>query len=119
MSKKILFWFPRILGIGYVLFISMFAFDVFGEGYPWYEALLGFLIHLVPAYAAIAILLVSWKWPRTGSVFYLAGGIFYIFVMHEIDWIAVALISGPLFLTGALFFISYYIGKDHKKEPSN
>ena len=50
-----------------------------------------------------------------GSVFYFVAGIFYIFVMNEIDWIAVALISGPLFLTGILFMLSHLADK---KEPS-
>jgi len=106
MKNKILFWLPRILGIAFALFISIFALDVFGEGYPWYEAILAFLIHLVPTYIAIIILLIAWKWPVIGSIGYFAAGIFYIFVMNEIDWVAVAIISGPLFLTGLLFIIS-------------
>ncbi len=112
--KNFLFWLPRVLGISFVLFISMFAFDVFNEGYLWYEALLGFLIHLIPSYVAIAILLVAWKLPRVGAVAYFAAGIFYIFVMNEIDWVAAALISGPLFLTGILFIIS----KNYERENS-
>jgi len=30
-ETKIIIWLPRILGIGLVLFLSLFAADVFGE----------------------------------------------------------------------------------------
>ena len=31
--KRVLYWTPRVLGILFALFISIFALDVFGEGY--------------------------------------------------------------------------------------
>jgi len=62
MNKKFLYWPPRILGILFVLFISIFALDAFGEGIPFAEAIVGFLIHLVPTYIIIIVLLIAWKW---------------------------------------------------------
>ena len=38
-SKQLLFWTPRILGILFALFLSMFALDVFGEGYGFWGTL--------------------------------------------------------------------------------
>ncbi len=59
MIKKFLYWLPRILGILFALFISIFALDSFGEGIPFPEAIVGFLIHLVPTYIMIVVLLIA------------------------------------------------------------
>ena len=102
MTKKWLFWLPRILGIVFPIFISTFALDVFGAGYLWYEVIMALLVHLVPTYIAVAILLIAWKWPQIGSLFYFAAGLFYFLMVWQIEnWIAILLITGPLFLTGA------------------
>ena len=37
--KRLLFWMPRILGILVAAFVSIFAFDVFGEGYTVWETI--------------------------------------------------------------------------------
>ncbi len=42
MNKKFLYWLPRILGILFAIFISIFALDAFGEGIPFLEAIVGF-----------------------------------------------------------------------------
>ena len=51
MKNNFLFWLPRILGILFAVFISIFALDAFGEGIPVLEAIIGFVIHLVPTLA--------------------------------------------------------------------
>ena len=38
-SNKILFWLPRILAIIYIAFLSLFALDVFWEGYGFFETI--------------------------------------------------------------------------------
>ena len=35
--KSTLFWIPRIAGILFILFISIFALDIFGQGYSFWE----------------------------------------------------------------------------------
>ena len=56
MKKYI--WIPRILTIAFIIFISLFALDSFGTSDPWYMEVLGFLIHLIPTYILLAILIV-------------------------------------------------------------
>ena len=46
--KRLLFWMPRILCIAFAVFVSLFALDVFGEGYDFFETILAFVIHLIP-----------------------------------------------------------------------
>ena len=51
-----LFWTPRILCILFSIVISLFALDVFAEDYSTGEAILAFLIHLIPTAAILAVL---------------------------------------------------------------
>ncbi|MGQ0603506.1 MAG: DUF7670 domain-containing protein [Anaerolineales bacterium] len=46
--EKLLFWIPRILTILFAGFVSLFALDVFVEGYGFWETLLALLMHLIP-----------------------------------------------------------------------
>ncbi len=99
-----LLWTPRILVIIYILFLSMFAFDVFGEGYGFPEVLIGLFMHLIPSLVLIALLVVAWKWPRWGGIAFLVlGVIFTIFFKTYQDLVVFLLISLPVFVVGGLF----------------
>ena|GEM_PF-2434704 len=39
---RLLYWAPRIAGIAMALFLSLFSFDAFQPGRPWFENLLFF-----------------------------------------------------------------------------
>jgi len=43
------------------------------------EAVVGFLIHLVPTYIMIAILLIAWKRGLVGGILFILPGLFLIF----------------------------------------
>ena len=58
-TKRWLCWTPRILCILFAAFLSLFALDVFGEGYSFWKTLLALLIHLVPVGVLILILGIS------------------------------------------------------------
>jgi hypothetical protein len=60
--KRILVWTPRILGILFALFVSIFALDVFGAGYGFWETILALLIHLVPVSILLIGLAIAWRW---------------------------------------------------------
>ena len=55
-----------------MLFISIFALNAFGEGIPFPEAIVGFLIHLIPTYIVIAVLLIARTWPMPGSIAFIS-----------------------------------------------
>ncbi len=60
MKNKILYWTPRVLGILFAVFISIFALDVFGEyGFP--EVLVALFMHLIPTFLVVGVLLIAWK----------------------------------------------------------
>ena len=109
----IIYWAPRILGILFAVFISIFALDVFTEGYGFWETVVALVMHLVPTAIIIIVLLIAWRWERVGGVLFLLLGALYIVMFWERGhWSAYLLISGPLFLIGALFLVSWHYQKD-------
>ncbi len=100
-----MYWLPRILGIAMILFISLFATDVFSEGYGFWEMMLALFMHLIPTFILIAILIFSWKMPHIGGWAYIILGLAYIIMANNQHWLAWLLISGPLFLIGILFVL--------------
>ncbi len=113
--NKILIWLPRALCILFALFISLFALDVFSEGGSLLKSILGFLIHLIPTYLIVITLVFSWKWEWIGALIYTILGVAYIVLAWgKFSIYAYLFISGPLFLIGILFGISWVIKADRK-----
>ena len=109
-TRHVISWIARTLGIVFVIFISLFALDVFGAGYGFWESILAFLIHLVPTFLVLIALLVAWRWPKVGALLYAGLALFYIVVMRrDLDWQILLLIPGPLLITGVLFGISGFL----------
>jgi hypothetical protein len=110
MNKKsnLLYWLPRVLAILFIIFISLFSFDVFQEGYGFWQAVLAFLIHLVPSYILTAALLVAWKWEKIGGLIFLALGLWYLLMTYgkPTPVISILIIGGPPFLIGLLFLFA-------------
>ncbi len=98
----------------FVFFISMFALDSFGEGIPFPEAIVGFLIHLVPTYIVIAILLIAWKWVLVGGILFIIAGTSCLVLTRIPHWTAFLLIGGPPILIGLLFIAAYLLSKKTK-----
>ena len=48
IAKRVFHWSPRVLSILFALFLSIFALDVFSEGYAFAETILALLMHLIP-----------------------------------------------------------------------
>lgn len=75
MKNKI--WLPRILSIVFILFLTLFSFDVFGTDAPLYQEIFGFFIHTLPSIALLIILILGWKKPFYTGVLYLILAIFF------------------------------------------
>lgn len=107
VTKKFLFWSPRILGILFALFLSLFALDVFSEGLSIADAILAFLIHLLPTYIVIIVVFISWNRDDIGAILFFALALFYIVSGGEKHWSLLA----PMLFISLLFLIGYIIGK--------
>ena len=107
--KRLLFWTPRILCVAFAFFVSLFALDVFGAGYGFFETILALSIHLIPTGMILIALGISWRWEWIGAIAFTALGVSYIvtFWDREFSWSVYAMMSGPLFLLGILFLINW------------
>lgn len=107
-TKRFLFWTPRILTILFILFLALFALDVFQEGYGFWELLLALFMHLIPNLILVAVLVLAWKREWIGGALFCGLGIFYlVMAWGKVHWSAFLAISGPLFLIGILFFAGW------------
>jgi hypothetical protein len=108
-TKRLLYWLPRVLGILFAVFISIFALDVFGVGYSFWETVWALLMHLVPTGIVVLILVLAWHWAWVGAVLFPLLGVLYIAVFWEpSNWPAYLLLSGPLVLIGILFWLNWH-----------
>ncbi len=112
VSRRLLFWSPRAICIAFAIFLSLFALDVFQEGYGFGKTLLALLIHLVPVYIVLAVLAVAWRWEWIGAAGFAGLAIWYAQTMlRRHPWVqiapAVAGIAGPLLVIAALFLINW------------
>lgn len=100
-------WIPRILGILYICFISLFALDAFSGEVRFLEKIVGFIIHLIPSLVLILVLLIAWKNERMGGFLFVVLSLaFTLFFNTYRNWIAFLFISSPVLVIGILFVIS-------------
>jgi hypothetical protein len=105
--RGVVFWMPRVLSILFALFISLFALDVFGAGYGFWETIVALLIHLVPTGMILIALAIAWRWEWIGGILFAALGAWYIIMAWgKFPWITYLLVAGPAFLIGALFLVN-------------
>lgn len=102
-TKRVLFWAPRVLCILFAMFLSMFALDVFSEGYGFGETILALLIHLVPTAIIVISLVIAWQREWVGVILFIGWALFYLVSSGGESWV----ISGPLFLVGILFLFNW------------
>ena len=110
----ILLWAPRILCILFAIFISFFAFDVFDQGTGFWKTLLALLIHLIPTFLIIFILILSWKRTWIGGISYILIGVAYIIWSSQTNR-GSQIIYIPLLLVGILFLTSWFLRKKIKE----
>jgi len=111
-TNKWLYWSPRILAILFTIFISLFALDVFGESYGFWQVILALLIHLVPTFILVIALLIAWRWELAGGIIFIVLGLWYIImVFGKLTFITILLMAGPLFLIGILFLLNRFLRK--------
>ena len=118
--KKILFWTPRILGVLIAIFVSLFALDVFGEGYSFWETIVALAMHLIPTAVILIILALAWRWEWVGGILFIALGVLYITLFWDPSRLpAYLMISGPLFLVGILFLLNWCYREEIHSQARN
>jgi len=114
--KTILFWCPRILSILFAAFITLFALDVFEEGYALGELLVALFIHLIPTFLIIIAIIIGWKREWIGAILFVGLAIFYVgmtaFRMH---WTVYLVIPLPLLIISNLYLLSWKQTEKYKR----
>ena len=106
--KRVVFWMPRILCVLFAVFVSLFALDVFGEGYDFWETIVALVMHLIPTGIILISLAIAWRWEWIGAILFVALGVGYVITAWgRFEWTTYLLIAGPLFLVGALFLVNW------------
>lgn len=115
-SRKFIYWAPRILSIIFILFLALFSLDVFDSCSSVLECFMGLLIHNIPVFILIILLIISWKYEIVGAATFFLAGILYIgnmifnAITNPAEWYVLSysfIIAGPAFLVGILFYIGW------------
>lgn len=123
-------WVPRILMVLFIIFLTLFSFDVFEmEGSIWTKVG-AFVIHSVPSLVLAVVLVIAWRRPLIGGILVLACVAAFA-VLSRIrsgtDFAVRQIIFNPVFIAptviGILFMISSLIegsgeSPDHSGGPS-
>jgi hypothetical protein len=119
-GNKYVTWTLRIILIITLLFWALFSLDVFDEDLGFWDTLLGLLMHNIPSFIMIVILIISWKWENVGGTLLMLcvlGFAIYLFMGSGNFMYGTLIMLGIPFLIGAFFvFNHYYLGK--KKSTS-
>ena len=120
-SIKILHWTPRIICILAILFISMFAANSFTPELTFWQQIGDFIMHLIPSFILIALLIVAWKWEYIGGIIFIVislGMSPFVFMLnynrnHSIGMSLgiIMAITFPFVVVGILFIISHFMKK--------
>jgi hypothetical protein len=114
LSKRTLFWTPRALSILLIIFLSLFALDVFEENVGFWRTLQALSMHLIPSLVLTGALILAWRWEWVGALtFGGAGGLYIATLLSrpqppipiKLHWIAVT--AFPAFLIAALFLANW------------
>lgn len=99
------------------MFVGIFALDSFDPRLTIWQQIGGFLIHLVPNFILILILVIAWKWELIGGILFaliatgLSGPLYiHNYQMNHSVWttlMILLMITFPFFVVGGLFIISY------------
>ena len=113
-KDKILFFVPRILMIVYIIFISMFAFDVFNENQMFLESLIELCIQLIPSIMLSIILWYAWNNQKNGGFLLIGVGvIFTLFFELYTNFTTFLMLGVPIFISGILFLLNYQLKNEY------
>ncbi len=123
--KAFVHWFPRIFTILAICFVSLFALDSFDPKLTLIQQILGFLIHLIPSFLLVGLLVVAWRYKLAGGIAFIVLGVaFGIFLflwnfrMNQNVWITLGIVASlalPFVISGVLFYLDHInINKQQK-----
>ena len=120
-GNRNLTWVLHILLILMILFWTLFSLDVFEEEQGFWNILVAFLMHNIPVFVMIFILIIAWKWEHMGGILLmlciLGFTIFLIGGSGRFMYGTLIMVGIP-FLIGAMFVVNHYL-LGNKKSVNN
>ncbi|MEQ3796450.1 hypothetical protein AAFP94_14775 [Flavobacteriaceae bacterium MJ-SS4] len=123
-SRKLFYWLPRILCIVAISFVSLFALDAFSTELSFWQQIGAFLMHMIPSFILLGLLILAWKKEFVGGIiFILIGlGLSPIVFSHNyrmnhsiiMSLGIILIITIPFAVVGILFLISHFRNKKEK-----
>ena len=110
--KQTMFWTPRVAGILFVLFISLFALDIFEMGLGFWGTIVGLFMHLIPSILLAIAIALAWRWEWIGAVIFAGWSIFYVATTHGFHWSVYVVIAGIPLVIGILFLLDWIYRKE-------
>jgi cytochrome b561 len=99
----------------------MFALDSFSPERTFWQNLGAFLMHLIPTFVLIALLIAAWKWELVGGIAFAVIGLALSPFIYSRNFhmnhsagksLGVLLIvTVPFIIVGILFIVSYFLKK--------
>ncbi len=90
----------------------LFSLDVFDMNLGFLGTIIGLLIHNIPAFCLLIILIISWKREIVGGIAFILAGLLYVvlvmrnpFELYYLVW--AVQISGTAFFIGILFLVGW------------
>lgn len=113
-------WIPRIIIITFVALFSMFSLDAFDGNGPILDQLAMFLIHMIPSFVMILVLIASWNRSVIAGIMFMALGIVFTFYFSTYRQAAAFFtISLIPFLTGMIFLLPTLLRKRASQYSEN
>lgn len=112
-NRKFIYWTPRILSILFILFLALFSLDTFDSCNSILSCIVGLLMHNIPVFVLIMVLVIAWKYEIVGAIAFFLAGLAYIILLitsQNFQWFMLSwsiTIAGPAFLVGILFYIGW------------
>ena len=105
--QKFIYWSPRILSILFIIFLSVFALDVFGA-YSGWDLAVALFMHLLIPIALLIALIFAWRFDIVGIAAFLAFAAYYVYEAGwNRDWTVYAVIVAPALIISLLFWLSW------------
>ena len=128
-SISLFHWLPRIICILAILFVSMFALDAFVPELTFWQQIGGFLMHLIPSYIMIGLLIIAWKWEYVGGIIFTFIGLAFSVTVFLLNYnrnhltalqslFITLMVAVPFVLVGILFMVSHKKKKQKLAEDS-
>lgn len=116
--SKFVYWTPRVASILFICFLALFSLDVIEPGLSTSQIVVGLIMHNIPVFVLLVLLVIAWKYEIVGAIAFILAGLLYsartIFtvVSSDLPWYLglswTLTIAGPAFFIGILFLINWF-----------